>query len=65
MLVLLDSARRNGHRGVRRKNRGPKAVWGVGTILTLNPADFRRFPGIVVLTPAEILSTGSIDHPGI
>jgi predicted nucleic acid-binding protein len=35
-------------------------VWGVQTILTLNPADFRRFPGIVVLTPAEFLKSDLI-----
>ncbi|MBX9584781.1 MAG: hypothetical protein K2X87_31140 [Gemmataceae bacterium] len=31
-------------------------VHGVGTILTFNDADFRRFPGITVLTPAAVLA---------
>jgi len=35
-------------------------VWKVGSILTLNPADFRRYPGIVVQTPAELSVAGSI-----
>ncbi|HEY3968790.1 MAG TPA: PIN domain-containing protein [Planctomycetaceae bacterium] len=34
-------------------------VWQVGEILTLNAADFRRYPGIVVQTPAELLTAGS------
>lgn len=29
---------------------------GVSHILTLNAADFRRFPGITVLTPEEVLA---------
>ncbi|MSR58665.1 MAG: PIN domain-containing protein [Planctomycetaceae bacterium] len=33
------------------------AVWQVGTILTLNPSDFRRFPGIAVLTPSELMAS--------
>ena len=35
-------------------------LWQVSTILTLNPADFRRYPGIVVHTPAEFLASGSV-----
>jgi predicted nucleic acid-binding protein len=31
-------------------------VHGVGHILTFNDADFRRFPGITVLTPAVVLA---------
>lgn len=31
------------------------SVSRVPAILTLNPADFRRFPGIIVQTPAELL----------
>ena len=33
------------------------AVWKVGQIVTLNTADFHRFPGIVVQTPRELLSS--------
>jgi len=33
------------------------AVANVRTILTLNPADFRRYPGITVMTPRDLLST--------
>lgn len=33
------------------------AVWHVGTILTLNAADFRRYPGIAVYTPSELLKS--------
>jgi predicted nucleic acid-binding protein len=29
---------------------------GVNRLLTLNPADFRRFPGLTVLTPADVLA---------
>jgi predicted nucleic acid-binding protein len=36
------------------------AVWDVPTIVTLNPADFKRFPGIVVQTPRELLSSGVV-----
>jgi predicted nucleic acid-binding protein len=32
-------------------------VHGIDTILTFNDADFRRFPGITVLTPAGIVGT--------
>jgi hypothetical protein len=35
-------------------------VWKVGTIVTLNPADFHRFPGIVVQTPSQLLSSGAV-----
>jgi hypothetical protein len=35
-------------------------VWQIGTILTLNPTDFRRYPGIVVHTPADLLASGSV-----
>jgi predicted nucleic acid-binding protein len=35
-------------------------VWQVSTILTLNPADFLRYPGIVVQTPAELLASDSV-----
>jgi hypothetical protein len=31
-------------------------AYGVGTILTLNPADVRRFPGVTPLTPADVLA---------
>lgn len=33
-------------------------VHGVGTILTFNDADFRRFP-VTVLTPAQVLAPGT------
>lgn len=33
------------------------AVHGVGRILTFNDADFRRFTGITVITPDEVLRT--------
>jgi hypothetical protein len=33
-------------------------VWKVDTTMTLNSADFRRFPGIVVQTPRDLLSAG-------
>ncbi len=36
------------------------AVWKVGMIVTLNSADFRRFPGIVVQTPRGLLSSGAV-----
>ena len=35
-------------------------VWKVGMIVTLNAVDFRRFPGIVVKTPRELLSSGAV-----
>jgi len=34
------------------------SLWRVRTIVTLNKADFHRFPGIVVKTPRELLSAG-------
>ncbi|MGO9112199.1 MAG: type II toxin-antitoxin system VapC family toxin [Thermoguttaceae bacterium] len=37
-----------------------RAAWKVGTIVTLNSADFRRFPGIVVYTPRDLLSSGGV-----
>ncbi len=36
------------------------AVWKIGKIVTLNSADFRRFPGIDVQTPRELLSCGAV-----
>lgn len=35
------------------------AVWRIGTIVTMNASDFRRYPGIVVQTPAELLAAGT------
>lgn len=32
-------------------------IASAGTIITLNPADFRRYPGITVMTPRDLLST--------
>jgi predicted nucleic acid-binding protein len=32
------------------------AIANVGTLVTLNPADFRRYPGIMVMTPRDLLS---------
>jgi predicted nucleic acid-binding protein len=37
------------------------SVWGVRTIVTLNSADFHRFPGIMVQTPSELLSSGAVN----
>lgn len=34
---------------------------GVSHLLTLNPADFKRFPGLTVVTPDEVLA-GALDH---
>ncbi len=31
-------------------------VHGIGRILTFNPADFKRYPGITVLSPQDVLS---------
>lgn len=52
MLVLLDTV--HDARIVAQM-----AVWNVGKILTLNAVDFRRYPGIVVQTPTELLAAGS------
>ena len=35
-------------------------VWRVPAILSLNASDFRRFPGIIVRTPAELIAAGSL-----
>jgi predicted nucleic acid-binding protein len=32
-------------------------VHGIGRLLTFNPADFQRFPGITVVTPQEVLAS--------
>jgi predicted nucleic acid-binding protein len=32
---------------------------GISQILTLNPADFSRYPGITPITPQEVLATAS------
>jgi predicted nucleic acid-binding protein len=31
-------------------------VWGINHIITLNGADFKRFPNVSILSPADILS---------
>ena len=36
------------------------AVWKVGTIVTLNSADFHRFPSVVAHTPRELLSSATV-----
>lgn len=35
-------------------------VWHVAAIVTLNPADFRRYSGIIIRTPAELLNAGAL-----
>ena len=35
-------------------------VWKIGMIVTLNSPDFRRFPGIVVQTPRELLVSAAM-----
>ena len=32
---------------------------GIGHILTLNPADFSRYPGITSITPQDVVAVGS------
>jgi hypothetical protein len=32
-------------------------AYGLAHILTLNPGDFARFPGIIALTPARVIAT--------
>lgn len=32
-------------------------VYGIAEVLTLNPDDFRRYPGLRVHTPAEVVAT--------
>lgn len=33
-------------------------IYGITHILTLNPADFARYPGIIALTPEQVLAPG-------
>jgi predicted nucleic acid-binding protein len=36
------------------------SVCQIGTIVTLNAADFRRFPGIIALTPLDLLASDTV-----
>lgn len=31
-------------------------VWRISHILTLNPADFRRYPGLVIVSPSDVIA---------